>query len=85
MRTRPPTAGNPKWLFASVAGLLGAERDRFEGHGIAFNRYDLRPDSYHGFRVQLEVRNEAALRMIAQIVGEDYRMHHTEQGHHNDS
>lgn len=47
---------------------------KFRGHGITVDRYDLRPDSYHGFRVQVEVRSEAALRMIARIAGEDYRM-----------
>ncbi len=39
--------------------------ETFRGHGIEFRQYDLRPCSYHGFRMQIEVRNEAALRMIA--------------------
>ncbi len=52
--------------------------DNFRGHGIEFNRYDLRTESYHGFRMKIEVWNEAALRMIARIAGEDHRMHHTE-------
>lgn len=48
---------------------------KYVGHGITFDRLDLSPSSYHGFRVQVEVQSEGALRMIAGIAGEDYRMH----------
>ena len=49
--------------------------DVFVGHGIEFRAHDLSPDSYSGYRLKVEVQTDAAMRMIARIAGEDYRMH----------
>lgn len=66
-------------MDANGSGFTYAEanryEDRFTGHGVSFQSCDLSPNSYHGFRVRVEVRSEAALRMIAAIAGEDYRLH----------
>ena len=52
----------------------------FRGHGIEFSAHDLSSDSYSGFRLKVEVRTDAAMRMIAQIAGEDYRMNRKKKG-----
>jgi hypothetical protein len=47
----------------------------YEGHGIAFDGYDISGQGCHGYKVTVAVRDRAMLYEIARIAGGDFRAH----------